>query len=55
MTEYRIETDTLGEVKIPKDVLWGPQTERSLHNFTTGALMPLLIIRALLILRKLLL
>lgn len=52
MTEYRIETDTLGEVKIPKDVLWGPQTERSLHNFTTGPLMPLLIIRALLNIKK---
>ena len=27
--EYRIESDTIGEVKIPKDALWGPQTERS--------------------------
>ena len=29
MSEFRIEEDTLGEVKIPKTALWGPQTERS--------------------------
>ena len=27
--DYRIEKDTLGEVKVPKDSLWGAQTERS--------------------------
>lgn len=52
MTEYRIESDTLGEVKIPKTALWGPQTERSRHNFPTGELMPLSIIRALLQIKK---
>lgn len=52
MTEYRIETDTLGKVKIPKNVLWGPQTERSRHNFTSGPLMPLIIIKALLNIKK---
>lgn len=36
MTKYRIEADTLGTVKIPENALWGPQTERSCHNFTTG-------------------
>lgn len=31
--EYRIEKDTLGEVRVPSDAYWGPQTERSLENF----------------------
>ena len=31
--DYRIEKDTLGEVKVPKDKLWGAQTERK--NFQT--------------------
>lgn len=31
--EFRIEKDTLGEVKVPADVYWGAQTERSLENF----------------------
>lgn len=53
MTEsYRVESDTIGPVKIPKDALWGPQTERSRHNFPAGELMPLPIIRALLQIKK---
>lgn len=48
MTEYRVESDTLGEVKIPANALWGAQTERSRHNFPTGTKMPLEMIRALL-------
>ncbi|GAD17291.1 class II fumarate hydratase [Lentilactobacillus otakiensis] len=47
MTEYRMEEDTLGKVKVPKNALWGPQTERSRHNFPTGPLMPTTVIRAL--------
>lgn len=43
----RIEQDSLGEIQIPDEVWWGPQTERSRHNFTTGPLMPLPLIRAL--------
>ncbi len=31
--EYRIEKDTIGEVKVPADALWGPQTQRSIENF----------------------
>ncbi|WP_175384462.1 class II fumarate hydratase [Bacillus sp. FJAT-27225] len=31
--DYRIEKDTLGEVKVPKDSYWGAQTQRSLENF----------------------
>lgn len=46
--EFREEADTLGTVQVPATALWGPQTERSRHNFTTGPLMPLPVIRALL-------
>ncbi|WP_125588202.1 class II fumarate hydratase [Companilactobacillus jidongensis] len=52
MTDFRIESDTLGEVKIPADALWGAQTERSRNNFPTGEKMPLVIIKALLQIKK---
>lgn len=52
MKEYRIEEDTLGEVKIPAEALWGAQTERSRNNFPTGRYMPIEIIRALLQIKK---
>ncbi|MDO9380573.1 MAG: class II fumarate hydratase [Nocardioidaceae bacterium] len=32
-TEYRIEHDTMGEVKVPKDALWRAQTQRAVENF----------------------
>ncbi|MBP1840821.1 class II fumarate hydratase [Formosa algae] len=35
--DYRIEKDTMGEVKVPADKLWGAQTERSRNNFKIGA------------------
>lgn len=35
--EYRIEKDTIGEVKVPADKYWGAQTERSRNNFKIGA------------------
>lgn len=50
--DFRIESDTLGEVKIPATALWGPQTERSRNNFPTGNYMPLPLIKALLQLKK---
>ena len=34
--EYRIEKDTMGEVKVPADKLWGAQTQRSVENFKIG-------------------
>lgn len=34
--DYRIEKDTMGEVKVPADKLWGAQTERSRNNFKIG-------------------
>jgi len=52
--DYRIEKDTLGEVKVPKNKLWGAQTERSRNNFKIGdeASMPKEIIEAFAILKK---
>ncbi len=34
--QFRIETDTMGEMKVPADRLWGAQTQRSLENFKIG-------------------
>ena len=52
--EYRIEKDTIGEVKVPKHVYWGPQTERSRSNFKIGApaSMPIEIIHGFAFLKK---
>ena len=36
MTNTRIETDSLGEVDVPSDKLWGAQTQRSLEHFSVG-------------------
>ena len=34
--ETRIEYDTMGEVKVPKEKYWGAQTQRSINNFKIG-------------------
>ena len=34
--EYRIEKDTMGEMRVPKDKYWGAQTQRSYQNFEIG-------------------
>lgn len=45
--EYRIEHDSMGEVKVPADVYWGAQTERSHENFVIGTeTMPAEVIKA---------
>jgi len=46
--DFRIEHDTMGEVKVPADKYWGAQTERSRNNFRIGpeASMPKEIIYA---------
>ena len=50
---YRIEHDSMGEVRVPADHLWGAQTERSFENFPIGTeLMPQGIIRAFALLKK---
>jgi len=52
--DYRIEKDTMGEVQVPADKLWGAQTERSRNNFKIGApgSMPLEIIYGFAYLKK---
>ena len=50
---YRIEKDSLGEVKVPADKYWGAQTERSHTNFLIGnEKMPIAVIHALAIVKK---
>lgn len=34
--EYRIERDSMGEIRVPADKLWGAQTQRSFENFQIG-------------------
>ncbi len=53
MMEYRIEKDTMGEVQVPVDKLYGAQSQRSIDNFRIGIeKMPEEIIRAFAILKK---
>ncbi len=54
MNHYRIEHDTMGEVKVPSHKYWGAQTERSRQNFAIGpeASMPKEVIYALAIAKK---
>jgi len=51
---YRIEKDTMGDVKVPADKLWGAQTERSRNNFKIGpsGSMPLEIVYGFAYLKK---
>lgn len=50
---YRIETDSMGEIKVPSNVYWGAQTERSLHHFNIGSdHIPTEVIHAFGILKK---
>ena len=51
---YRIEKDTMGQVKVPADKYWGAQTERSRNNFKIGAAgsMPLEIVYGFAYLKK---
>ena len=53
--DYRIEHDSMGEIRVPADKLWGAQTQRSIQNFRIGVgteTMPQEIIRAFGILKK---
>jgi len=54
MADFRIEHDTMGEVKVPAEHYWGAQTERSRNNFKIGpeGSMPVEIIRAFGVLKK---
>lgn len=51
--KYRVERDTMGEIQVPIDKLWGAQTQRSSENFRIGSeKMPLKVIQAFAILKK---
>ena len=53
--DYRIEHDSMGEVRVPADRLWGAQTQRSIQNFRIGVgleTMPREIVKAFGILKK---
>jgi len=54
MEDFRIEKDTMGEVKVSSNVLWGAQTQRSINNFKIGrpGSMPLEIIYGFAYLKK---
>jgi fumarate hydratase, class II len=49
----RIEKDTMGDIEVPADRLWGAQTERSLHHFKiSGERMPRALVHALVLVKK---
>ncbi|KUO71564.1 MAG: class II fumarate hydratase [Clostridia bacterium BRH_c25] len=51
--EYRIEKDTMGEIRVPADKYWGAQTQRSLDNFRISTeKIPVEVIKAFAILKK---
>lgn len=51
--KYRIEHDSMGEVKVPEEAYWGAQTQRSFQNFKIGhERMPIQLIHAFAILKK---
>jgi fumarate hydratase, class II len=51
--DYRIETDSIGDIQVPADKYWAAQTQRSLENFKIGnQRMPIEIIRAFAVLKK---
>src|SRR6478672_4958879 len=53
MNDFRKETDSLGEVRVPADMLWGAQTQRSLEHFSIGTdLIPREMITAYATLKK---
>jgi fumarate hydratase class II len=53
LPDTRIETDTMGQVEVPADRLWGAQTQRSLENFRIGGeRMPLPVIHALAMIKR---
>ena len=53
MAELRTETDSLGEVRVPADKLWGAQTQRSLEHFSIGKdLIPREMIHSYAVLKK---
>lgn len=53
MTDFRIEKDTMGDMQVPNDKLWGAQTQRSLQNFRISTeKMPKELVEALAIVKR---
>ncbi len=53
MEDYRIETDSLGSVKVPNDALWGAQTQRAIENFPiSGITFPPIFLESLVRLKR---
>ena len=51
--EYRVEKDTMGEIKVPNTHYWGAQTQRSLEHFAIGVeKMPKELIKAFALLKR---
>ena len=51
--DVRIERDTMGDIEVPSDMLWGAQTQRSLHHFHfPGETMPMEVVRAQVMVKK---
>ncbi len=40
MADFRTEKDSLGEIKVPSDALWGAQTQRAVQNFPISGMKP---------------
>ena len=53
MAKFRIENDTMGEIDVPDNMLWGAQTQRSLHHFHfPGETMPMPVVHAQVMVKK---
>jgi len=53
MSKFRTEHDTMGAIEVPDDMLWGAQTQRSLHHFHfPGETMPLAVVHAQVLVKK---
>jgi fumarate hydratase class II len=51
--DFRTETDSLGEIQVPRDALFGAQTQRAIENFpVSGLRLPRRVIRALALIKK---
>jgi fumarate hydratase class II len=51
--KFRVERDTMGDIEVPDDRLWGAQTQRSLHHFHfPGETMPIEVVRAQVLVKK---
>ena len=53
MSEYRVEKDSMGEVRVPAEYLYGAQTQRAVENFRiSGDRFPRVFLRALWLIKQ---